>query len=67
MNLTAIYLISILTSNGFYLKRTKGSHHLFYNPNTNKTAIVPMHKGKDLPKGTFFSILRQAGISQKQS
>lgn len=62
MNLSPYFLIKILEKNGFYFKRSKGSHQLFYNPETNKTIIVPVHGGKDLKKGTFFAILKQAGI-----
>ena len=51
--------------NGFFFKRAKGSHQLFYNPATNKTVIVPMHGGKDLKKGTFIAIIKQAGIDKK--
>lgn len=62
MNFSPEYLIKILERNGFFYKRSRGSHKLFYNPLTNKTVIVPYHNNKDLKKGTFFSILRQAGL-----
>jgi predicted RNA binding protein YcfA (HicA-like mRNA interferase family) len=65
MNLSARYLIELLETNGFVFKRSKGSHHLFYNPITNKTVIVPFHGGKDLKKGTFLAIVKQAGIEDK--
>jgi len=42
----------------------KSPHQLFYNPGTNKTAIVPFHPGQDLKKGTFLAILKQAGIEK---
>lgn len=29
----------------------KGSHQLYYNPETNVTVTVPVHGGKDLKKG----------------
>ncbi|MEI6765748.1 MAG: type II toxin-antitoxin system HicA family toxin [Bacteroidota bacterium] len=64
MNLSPFYLIKILEKNGFFYKRTKGSHQLYYNPINNKTVIVPVHGGKDMAKGTFFAILRQAGIDK---
>jgi predicted RNA binding protein YcfA (HicA-like mRNA interferase family) len=50
---------------GFVFKRGKGSHQLFYNKTTNKTIIVPIH-GKDMPKGTFLAILKQAGIDKSE-
>jgi predicted RNA binding protein YcfA (HicA-like mRNA interferase family) len=64
MNLSPKKLIIVLENNGFIYKRSKGSHHLFYNPVSNKTVIVPVHSGKDLKKGTFLKILKQAGIDK---
>jgi YcfA-like protein. len=34
----------LLERNGFVLDRIKGSHHIYYNPETRKRAIVPLHK-----------------------
>ncbi|HYD22012.1 MAG TPA: type II toxin-antitoxin system HicA family toxin [Flavipsychrobacter sp.] len=65
MNLDPRFLIKILEQHGFIFKRAKGSHHLYYNSKTNKTVIVPVHGGRDLKKGTFLSILRQAGINKE--
>ncbi len=62
MNLSPKNLIAILEKRGFLYKRSKGSHQLYYNPTTNKTVIVPVHGGKDMKKGTFLAILKQAGI-----
>lgn len=64
MNLSPGYLISILEANGFILKRIKGSHHLYYNKESNKTVTIPVHGNRDLKKGTFYSILKQAGIDK---
>lgn len=65
MNLKPSYLIKQLESNGFFYKRSKGSHRVYYNPISNKTVIVPYHDGSDLKKGTFFSIIKQAGIDRE--
>ena len=62
MNLSPKHLIKILIRNGFLYKRTKGSHQLYYNSGTNKTIIVPVHGNKDMKKGTFLGIIKQAGI-----
>lgn len=64
MNLSAKRLIKLLEDNGFMFKRTSGSHHIFYNLKSNKTVVVPVHGNKDIPKGTFFAILKQAGIDK---
>ena len=62
MNLSAGHLIKLLERNGFVYKRTNGSHQVYFNSLSRKTIIVPVHGNKDLKKGTFFAILKQAGI-----
>ena len=57
-------LIKRLEKNGFGYKRVKGRHHLYENSDTGKTVVVPVHGNKDLPKGTYFAILKQAGIEK---
>jgi predicted RNA binding protein YcfA (HicA-like mRNA interferase family) len=66
MNRSPKALISLLEKKGFIYKRSNGSHHIFYNERTEKTAVVPVHGKKDLPAGTFFAILRQAGIDKTE-
>ncbi len=46
--------------------RAKGSHQLFYNPSSNKTVVVPVHGNRDLKKGTFLAILKQAVIDKNE-
>ena len=65
MNLSPKILIKMLEQNGFVFQRAKGSHQLFHNATTGKTIIVPVHGGKDMKKGTFLAILKQAGIDKK--
>jgi predicted RNA binding protein YcfA (HicA-like mRNA interferase family) len=65
MNLSPKHLIKILENNGISYKRAKGSHQLYNNPISNKIAIVPFHEGRDLKKGTFLAILKQAGIEKE--
>jgi len=64
MNLNPKHLVKILAQHGFVFKRSRGSHQLYYNPLTNKTIIVPFHGGKDMKKGTFLAVLKQAGIDK---
>jgi predicted RNA binding protein YcfA (HicA-like mRNA interferase family) len=66
MNQSPKYLIKILEAYGFVFKRAKGSHQLYYNASTNTTVIVPFHGNKDLKKGTFLAILKQAGIDKNE-
>lgn len=66
MNLSPKYLIEILERNGFVFKRSKGSHYLYFKGETKKTVIVPFHGGKNMKKGTFLAILKQAGIDKNE-
>ena len=63
--LTPQKVIRILEKKGFVLDRVSGSHHIYYHPGTKRRAVIPVHK-KDLPKGTLFEILKQAGISKSE-
>lgn len=54
-------MIRLLEQNGFEFVRSNGSHRLFRNPQTGKTALVPYH-AKDLKKGLEQKILKQAGL-----
>ncbi|MBI2003373.1 MAG: type II toxin-antitoxin system HicA family toxin [Parcubacteria group bacterium] len=64
-SLSAKKVISILKTCGFQLHHTTGSHFVFRHPETKRRVTVPFHI-KDLPKGTLFSILKQAGISKNE-
>ncbi|MHC1631378.1 MAG: type II toxin-antitoxin system HicA family toxin [Methanotrichaceae archaeon] len=48
----------MLERSGFVLDRVKGSHHVYYHPQTKKTVVISFH-GKDLPKGILNEILSQ--------
>ncbi|WP_256713212.1 type II toxin-antitoxin system HicA family toxin [Methanoculleus chikugoensis] len=54
-----------LEKKGFVLDRVKGSHHIFYQPETKRRVVVPVH-GWDLPPGTLLEILKQAGIEREE-
>lgn len=64
-SLTPEEIIKILEGRGFILDRARGSHRVYYHPETKRRAIVPVHK-RDLPKGTLLEILKQAGISREE-
>ena len=64
-NLTPQKIIKVLEKKGFVLDRVKGSHHIYYHPETKRRAVVPLHK-RDLPKRTLLEILKQAGISRDE-
>jgi predicted RNA binding protein YcfA (HicA-like mRNA interferase family) len=62
---TSKELIRVLTERGFVLDRQKGSHAIYKLPDGTRRAVVPMHN-RDIPKGTFHSILKQAGIRKEE-
>lgn len=58
------WISKILEENGFYFVSQKGSHGKYRkNGNPTLTVILPMSK-KEIPQGTFRSILRQANLQE---
>lgn len=55
-------IIRILQKNGFVFVSQKGSHKKFKK--ANRIVIIPDPK-KEIPKGTFASILRQSGLDKE--
>jgi predicted RNA binding protein YcfA (HicA-like mRNA interferase family) len=55
-------LIKFLEQNGFVLDHVSGSHYIYYH-SVSKRAVVPRHN-RDVPRGTLFSLLREAGFSR---
>lgn len=54
-------LLKLLNEDGWYVVRIKGSHHQLKHLLKSGTVTIP-HPKKDLPRKTFESILKQAGI-----
>ena len=57
----SIALIKMIEKDGWYIVRTKGSHHHFKHLKKAGLVTIP-HPKKDIPKGTAESILKQAGL-----
>nr|DAP45487.1 MAG TPA: hypothetical protein [Caudoviricetes sp.]DAQ62644.1 MAG TPA: hypothetical protein [Caudoviricetes sp.] len=53
-------VVTMLLDNGFILKSQKGSHMKFEKDGI--TVVVPNHGKKGVEKGTYYSIMRQAGL-----
>jgi predicted RNA binding protein YcfA (HicA-like mRNA interferase family) len=54
-------VIRALIADGWFLARSKGSHHQYAHPTKPGVVTVP-HPKKDLPAGTLRSIEKQAGV-----
>lgn len=57
-------VLSKLQRAGFVVKRQSGSHVILCHPDGRQT-YVAMHPG-DVPSGTFRSILKQSGLTEKE-
>ncbi|APB34250.1 Putative periplasmic or secreted lipoprotein [Gloeomargarita lithophora Alchichica-D10] len=60
--LTAKQVIKQLKDSGFVEVSQTGSHLKLFNPQTRRSAIVPIHTGKVIAIGTLKAIEKQANI-----
>ncbi|MGC2527585.1 MAG: type II toxin-antitoxin system HicA family toxin [Candidatus Acidiferrum sp.] len=58
-------LVRFLCANGYVGAQQVGSH-LILKHLERKTLAVPVHRGKDLPKGLFLRILKDAGFTLEE-
>lgn len=49
---------------GFVFDRQKGSHLVYYHPETNRTVVIPRHR--EIKTGTLREILREANLSRDE-
>lgn len=57
-------VIKKLRKLGFAFRRaTGGSHEIWWNERTRKTCVVPHHR--EIKAGTLKSIIKQAGVDEK--
>lgn len=56
-------IIRRLTKAGYAKWRQSGSHLSMYRQSDNRTVTIPVHFGKDVPRGTLRAIIREAGMS----
>lgn len=62
--LTSRDVIKGLKRAGFEFDRqAKGSHEIWYNPDTKRRTTIPNHPGLEIKKGTLKAILEQAGLT----
>jgi len=63
--LRAREVIRALQKAGFVKWRQKGSHLTMFRERDRRALTIPVHFSKTIPKGTFYAILKQAGISKE--
>jgi len=55
-------IVELVEEDGWYWKRTSGSHQIYKHPTKSGTVVIAYHGAKDVPEGTLKSILKQAGL-----
>lgn len=55
-------VLKLAQDNGWQIKSQRGSHIKLIHKDFEKTAIIPYHGTKEIPKGTLNSILKQLGL-----
>ena len=65
--ITGTDAIRALRRAGFEVARIAGSHHmLVHSVDSSRRVVVPVHKGKDLKRGTVRAIVRAAGLTPEE-
>ena len=59
-------MIRLIEQDGWHLVRTRGSHHQFQHAVKPGLVTIPGRAGDELPKGTLGSILKQAGLKERE-
>jgi len=52
----------MLRADGWFEIRQRGSHKIMRNPARSNELVFPDHGNKEVPKGLYQSILKQAGL-----
>ncbi|HCM82397.1 MAG: hypothetical protein UV63_C0033G0015 [Microgenomates group bacterium GW2011_GWC1_43_11] len=63
--LTFRELVHILKAHGFLFRRqAKGSHEIWFCPQSQRFVTIPHHSGKTIKKGTLHAIMKDSGLSK---
>ncbi|MDP2744536.1 MAG: type II toxin-antitoxin system HicA family toxin [Dehalococcoidia bacterium] len=57
-------MVKALERAGFLFDRQKGSHMVYYHPETNRTVVIPRHR--EIKTGTLREILREADLTRAE-
>jgi predicted RNA binding protein YcfA (HicA-like mRNA interferase family) len=58
-------VVRALERAGFSVARIRGSHQVMRHPD-GRTVVVPVHAGRDIPKGTLRNILAIIGMTSEE-
>jgi predicted RNA binding protein YcfA (HicA-like mRNA interferase family) len=49
-----------------FYRQAKGSHEVWFNPETNRFVTIPKHTGKTFKKGTLKSMIDDSGLTLEE-
>ena len=58
-------VIRLLEKDGWFLKRTRGSHRVYKHSLKKGSVVIAGHASKDIPIGTLKDIFYQAGLDDR--
>lgn len=58
-------VVKALEKAGFELVRVTGSHHRMTHADGRRVS-VPVHRSRDVPRGTLRSVIRDAGLTVEE-
>ena len=56
--------IRLVERDGWRLVRVRGSHRQYRHPDKPGTVTIAGKRGDDLPRGTWASVMKQAGVKE---
>jgi len=59
-------VIKLIEDNGWYLVRTRGDHRQYKHPTKQGRLTISGNVGREMPPGTFSSVLKQAGLKGRE-
>lgn len=60
------HFCKILEDHGWELRRVRGSHHIYAQPDNPTILTVPVHGNQDLRVGTLRKLLKDSGIAEDE-
>lgn len=64
-SLPGVKVVRALERAGFTVVRISGSHHIMRHPD-GRAVPVPVHPGRDMPRGTLRNILAIVGLTPEE-
>lgn len=60
---TGAIIVNAFQKAGWSISRQKGSHVAMEKPGQESTLSIPVHKGKDVKRGTLRDLIKDAGMT----